>query len=325
MKLAPVDRDADTRTRHKWVTVVLALLVVLIAAFAIRAEFRVTSFSVVMREVRGIPWSQLFLSLAATVACYLVLSVYDLLGLRYVKKHVPLGRSLLASFYAYAFAQMLGFSAITGGTFRLRFWSASGLSTSDVLRAATFSAVGFWVGVLSACGMALTFEPLPPALLTYASAVLLRGFGVFFLATVAVYLVVGGLRQKPWAFGRMSFEMPGPMLVSIQAAVAIAEWTFAGLAAWVLLPAAPDLSFVTFLGLFSLAQGVALASHVPGGLGVFDTLIVLLLAPYVGASTAAASMVAYRAVYYVLPFVSACALLAVLAVVKRLAADRNAT
>ncbi len=322
--LAPTARDPSTSTRHRWVTIVMAILVVLISAFAIRAEFRVTSFSVVMREVRAIPSSRLLLSVVATVACYLALSVYDILGLRYVKKHVPLGRSLLASFYAYAFAQMLGFSAITGGAFRLRFWMASGLSTGDVVLAATFSAVGFWVGVLTACGMALTFEPLPVALLTYASVAALRGVGVCFLVAVAAYLVIGSVRQRPWTFRNFSFDMPGPFLVSIQAVIAIAEWVFAGGAAWVLLAPAPDLSFVTFLGLFALAQGVALASHVPGGLGVFDTLIVLLLAPYVGAASAAASMVAYRAIYYVLPFVSACALLAVLAVWQRLSLRRRA-
>ena len=302
---------------RRWLMPVLTLFVLIIAAFAIRAELRVTSYRAVMRGVQAIPTRQLLDALVATVACYFVLPLYDLLGLRYARKRVPLGKSYLASFFAYAFAQILGFSAITGGAFRLRFWTASGLSTTDVLRAATFSAVGFWVGILSACGMALSFEPLPPTLLTYASAAWLRAVGVFLLLAVASYLVLSSIRKKPVFFGGVAFEAPGLPLVSVQFVVAIVDWVLAGVVAWVLLPAAPGLTFVEFLGLFALAQGVGLASHVPGGLGVFDTLMVLLLSPYIGAEAAASSMVAYRVIYYVLPFAVACLVLALMVVRKR--------
>ena len=45
-----------------------------------------------------------------------------------------------------------------------------------------------------------------------------------------------------------------------------------------------------------------MASHVPGGLGVFEGLLVLLLKPYLSSGDLLPPLLVYRAVYYLLPF-----------------------
>ena len=304
-------------TWRRWLMPVLSLLVLVIAGLAVRQELRTTTYRAVMHGVAAMPTRALLNALLATVACYCILPMYDLLGLQYAKKPIPLLQSLRASLFAYAFSQSLGFAAVTGGAFRLRFWTANGLSTGDVARAATFSAVGFWIGILTACGLALTFETLPPAVLAYGSESWLRPVGVLLLGVVIAYLVLASVRKQPVAIGGLSFESPGLKLTAMQFAVAITDWVLAGAVAWALLPQTPGLTFIAFLGLFALAQGVGLLSHVPGGLGVFDSLMVLLLAPNVGAQTAITSLVVYRAIYYRLPFVIASLALAALVVRRR--------
>ena len=44
-----------------------------------------------------------------------------------------------------------------------------------------------------------------------------------------------------------------------------------------------------------------MASHVPGGVGVFEGLMVLLLKPYLTSAQLLPALVVYRAVYYLLP------------------------
>jgi phosphatidylglycerol lysyltransferase len=68
----------------------------------------------------------------------------------------------------------------------------------------------------------------------------------------------------------------------------------------VLLPPS-ELSFVSFLGAFLIAILLGMASHVPGGVGVFEGLMVLLLEPYLPAAQLLPALVVYRAVYYLLP------------------------
>src|SRR4029450_1068132 len=55
--------------------------------------------------------------------------------------------------------------------------------------------------------------------------------------------------------------------------------------------------------LVSVLLGVV--SHVPGGLGVFESLMLLLLAPYLSSAQLLPALVVYRAVYYLLPLVIA--------------------
>lgn len=86
------------------------------------------------------------------------------------------------------------------------------------------------------------------------------------------------------------------------------DWILAGSVLFVLLPAHTSLGFPQFLGIFLLAQVVALISHVPGGLGVFESII-LLSVPEIPADALLGSMLIYRGLYYLLPLSLAALLL----------------
>jgi phosphatidylglycerol lysyltransferase len=72
----------------------------------------------------------------------------------------------------------------------------------------------------------------------------------------------------------------------------------------VLLPAPqPDSAY--FLGAFLAAQLIALVSHVPGGLGVFESVMILLLQPWIDADAFLPALATYRVVYYLTPLLIA--------------------
>ena len=137
------------------------------------------------------------------------------------------------------------------------------------------------------------------------------------LGCVVAYLAFATLRKEPIVVREWEFQSPGPALAFGQLAVALTDWMLAALVTWVLLPKAPNLTFPIFVGLFALAQGVGLLSHVPGGLGVFDSLMVLMLAPFLASEQVLASLLVYRIVYYLIPFVAASFIATVLLVQRR--------
>ena len=92
---------------------------------------------------------------------------------------------------------------------------------------------------------------------------------------------------------------PGTALRQI--ALAVTDLALASAALYVLLPASANVSYVAFVGLYMVALAVSLLSLVPGGLGVFESILVLLL-PGVPAPQLLGALLAYRLVYYVLPF-----------------------
>ena len=65
----------------------------------------------------------------------------------------------------------------------------------------------------------------------------------------------------------------------------------------------------TFFGAYLLAQFAGVVSTVPGGLGIFETVILLRLHPSVSSSLLLGTLVVYRVIYYLLPLVGAIGLL----------------
>ena len=75
--------------------------------------------------------------------------------------------------------------------------------------------------------------------------------------------------------------------------------------------AAPRPAFVQAGGAFVGAQVVGLVSHLPGGAGVFDSLMVLFMAPSLAPSALLPALIAYRVIYYLAPLAVAVTAIAV--------------
>ena len=95
----------------------------------------------------------------------------------------------------------------------------------------------------------------------------------------------------------------------MQMLVASADLMAASSVLYSLLPAEITVSYPKFLGMFLTAQVAGITSHVPGGLGVVEAVLLLTLAPQDPAALMA-SMFVYRLIYYLLPLVLATMLLA---------------
>ena len=98
--------------------------------------------------------------------------------------------------------------------------------------------------------------------------------------------------------------MPGRVLAILlgQIVISCTDWLFACGVLYVLLPAGIKLSYPQFVGIFLLAQIAGLLSYIPGGLGVFETVILLLLSPFAESSAVFGSLLLYRLIYYLIPF-----------------------
>ena len=289
-----------------WAGAAAVVIVLAAALLVLREELAATGYRRVMDTLRALPNTQRFAALAATALSYLLLSGYDMLALIYIGARIAPARVLLSSSLSYGISQTLGFPLLTGNAVRVRFWTTWGLSTDEMARAAAFVSATFTVGIITVCGAALLIEPEGTLLLLHLPDVLTRVAGVALLLTAGAYLVWAARRTGlPMRIAGWEFPVPSLALATTQVAVALIDWCIAGLVLFVLLPDGHAVSFVPFLGLFVLAQSVGVLSHVPGGLGVFETLIVLALKPLIPAQETLVALLAYRAVYYLVPFVFA--------------------
>jgi phosphatidylglycerol lysyltransferase len=278
------------------------------ALWALHVELRHYSYHEVLREFRNLPADRIGLAVALTAVSYLLLTGYDALGVRYAGHALPYRRIALASFVGQAFSNAVGHDLIAGASVRLRLYSGWGLSTLAIAKVIAFCSMAFWLGFLTVAGVAFALEPLalPPALhLPFATA---RPLGVAFLVVIAALVVFSVRRRAPLVVRGLEFAVPSPGLLAAQLAISVLDWLAVGGALYALL-APPRLSFAGFIGFYLLVQLAAVVSQVPGGLGVFEGGMVLLLAPFVPAAAALGALLAFRVIYYLAPLAVAAALL----------------
>lgn len=260
-------------------------------------------------EARAIRGPRLLYALLLTALNYFVLTGYDYLAFRYIHRTLAYGKIAFASFIGYAFSNNIGMSMIAGSSVRYRLYTSWGFSIMEVTKMAAFYTLTLWLGLLFVGGLAFVVEPVAlPALmkLPFASA---RPLGVIFVAAVSGYIGWSAVRKKPVMIFNREIELPSTFLSLTQIALASLDWLLAGCVLYVLLPEGPGLSFPAFTGIYLLAQVAGLVSQVPGGVGVFETIVILLLPPGITAPQAVGALVLYRGIYYLLPLIIAAVML----------------
>jgi phosphatidylglycerol lysyltransferase len=286
-----------------WIPPVGMLLLLGVALFVMHHELAGTGYAHLRMSMQEIPASALRQAGLLTALSYLLLCGYDLLALHYVRTPLGVARAALTSLLAYALSQTLGFALLTGGAVRVRFWSMWGLSTQQIAQAAGFVSATFMVGVLAVCGFALALESHAMLGVLGVPVLLARVLAALLLALVGAYIGWAVLRANTDIEVRgWRIAVPTPGLAVTQVLLALLDWGVAGLVLYALLPAGHELPLLAFLGVFVLAQFVAVVSHVPGGLGVFESVMLVALRGIAPPAQLLAMLVAYRVVYYFVPF-----------------------
>lgn len=259
----------------------------------------------IARNLHAIPLRQVLLALLLTACSYSVLTGYDTLAIRYIHHPLKYSKIALTSFIGYAFSQSLGFPLFTGSSVRYRLYSSWGLSTAEIGQAIAFAGFTFWLGIFTIGGFALLLEPAAISGIFHMHPATLRPAGILLIGIVVLYLLWTTWIRKPLTIRGWTLQPPLISVSIIQIVLSSVDWAIAAAILYVLLPGGVHLSFLGYLGIFVLSQSLGVLSHMPGGLGVFDTAILLLLEDRVPAPQLLGALVAYRAIYYMLPLCAA--------------------
>jgi phosphatidylglycerol lysyltransferase len=282
---------------------ILGLILFAAALLVLRKELHAVTWHDLTSDVLATPPTQLLAALLLTALNYAALTGYDLLAFVYIGNSLSRWRVAGASFLAYAVANSVGFAMFSGAAVRYRFYTRWGVSAEELSRIVFSYSVTFWLGLLALGGISLVASPLPGAH-ELPGHELVAPVGWLLLLTSAAYLVAVVVRREPIRVFRFELPLPSPQIAFAQLGVSALDWALAAAVLYVLLPKS-ELSFLGLLGAFLAAQLLGLASHVPGGLGVFEGLMVILLKPFLSTAQLLPALVVYRAIYYLLPLATA--------------------
>jgi hypothetical protein len=127
-----------------------------------------------------------------------------------------------------------------------------------------------------------------------------RAIGIGLLSGAILLLAALGPASRPVNLFGWTLTLPSRTQGLAQIGIACIDLAFASAALFVLVPhLSPALYPAFFLG-YALAIIAALISHVPGGIGIFEGVIVATL-PNVEQPVLIAALIAYRILYYLVP------------------------
>ncbi len=260
------------------------------------------------RAIEATGGDQIAAAATLTAVSFLALTGYDALALRQLRARVKYRTTALASFTSYAISFVLGFPLITAGTVRYWIYSQVGLAAGKVASLTLIAAVTFWFGMIFMVGAGLTFRSEPISAINHFTPALNLLIGVGLLGGILCYLVWVSLRRRVVRVQGFRLELPGLWLSLGQILLGVIDQCAAAGVLYALLPYGTHLNFLTFATIYAFACILGIASHAPGGIGVFEAAM-LKAVPGVAEGPLLASLLLFRVIYYIAPFIMALALL----------------
>ncbi len=292
--------SARSALRHAPAVIGVALVVG--ALYVVQRELSTLRIADVLAAMDAIPAFSVWLAFAVTVVSYLVLTLYDALGTRFVGHPLSYGRIAFASFTAYALAHNIGFATLSGAAIRYRLYVLWGMAPMQIAGVVAFTRLTFVLGGLPLGGLVLLSVPWAiPGFGGWVATPVMYAVGLAMFGIVLAYAMRGAAGREPSRLFNTAIPLPGPRMAAAQILLATVDVALTALIFYVLLPDVPGLGFMAFLAVYVTAYTAALASHVPGGIGVFDGTMLVGLAPFLDPATIVGALLMFRLLYYILP------------------------
>jgi hypothetical protein len=277
--------------------IALGIVVTLLAAFLLYRTLSNYRLDEIIAAVWAIPFTRIALAGAFAAASYLCLTGFDWLALRYVEHPLRYRYVALASFVSLSLGHNIGFAALSSGAIRYRFYSRRGLSVGEIAKVILFCGITVGLGLAVLGGAALLLRSDIAMQMSGLGRAVTLTVGIACLAAPTGYLILAALVKRPLQIRNWRLEMPPFGLAAAQ--LIIAPLNFACVTACLhqTLLAVADLSYLTVAAAYVIAAASALITHVPGGLGVIETVVLYLLPEgrFIGA------LIMFRVIYFLVP------------------------
>lgn len=288
---------------------VVSILALCVALWFLERELAGLSREAIFGYIRAMPTLSLVSAMGLAACSYAILTGYDAVALKHLDKAIPYRRSALTAFMAYAVGHNVGFAALSGGSIRYRMYTLAGLSATEIARVIVFVTATFGLGASGLSGLALILMPGPLATVVNLPSPVLTAIGVLLLALPFIYLAGSFFRRTPLKVAHWQLALPRPTIALTQVGLSVADLVCAAATLYVLLDPILHTTFLAFLGVFLLAMAAGLISSIPGGVGVFEAVMVAAF-PGVDPVALLGTMIIFRLIYYVAPLALALTLLA---------------
>ena len=289
-------------------SIALRLVLLALASWALRRGLAGVHAAQLWSQFHAYGWRHAALALGCTAASFVTLGLIEVMALRAAGLHsrIPRRAAMTTAFVTHAFSQSVGLALLTGAAVRLRAYARYRMDAAAVGRTSAFVTLTVTLGLIACGAGAFLAGSEPLRLLGRELAVRPVGLMLAIVAFAYVVWSATALREVVGR-GRWQIRRPTARVAMGQLLLSSVDWLLTGTVLFALLPASAGIGYGEMLRAYLIAQTVGVASHIPGGAGVFEAVMFSLVARGDMAQQAAivAALVMFRIVYYLLPLISA--------------------
>jgi len=245
-------------------------------------------------------------ALGLTVLNYLIITFYDISVASQLKLQISFKHLSFVSLITFIINNNLGFGAFLGGILRFRFFSRMNIKIKDIGKYLVILSWVYWVGLIFLVFITFLFvEPQYVMELPFGK-IKITGSEIGLLSLVLLISffslsVIKDIFNLNW---KILFPIASFKRLIIITLISTLDWLILSFIFFFLLPNG-NLSFENFFPIFLVAQIGAVTSHVPAGIGIFDSIIIYYLKDFFNVNTLVLSLILYRFIYFLLPMILA--------------------
>ncbi len=279
-----------------WVRRATSAIFFAVAAYLIYRQVSTLSLGAFLAALASTHPAAVALSIVLTGASYLCLSGSEWLALQALSHPLSYRQAAGVAIPAYALTNTAGFSPATGTALRLELYAKHGLSAGQSAGVAMLAGTAVSLSGIVAAGLLVVVAPA-----TFAAA---------FHGSVWLALLAGGVLLAPgglwfWAFtpraprwlGGSHPALPDMRLRLLGLLAGVGDWLFSGAALFALLPHPHLSTYAGYMAVYITGCLLSAATGVPGGIGVFEAIVLTLSAVFSQAHETAAALLLYRGIY----------------------------
>lgn len=287
------------------IPIIFILILLSISIMAITSELKKYSIESVWLYLQNIPRWHKITALLMTILGYGLMTGYDLLGFTHINQKLAPLKIAFTAFISYAVGNTVGFTAFSGTAIRYRYYGLWGISKIKIAELIIFTHVTFWLGLFSVSGIVCLLDPLTLPAVIKLPFKSIHPLGFIFLFLVIIYFIISVTIKHSIKLGNDEITFPKPIISLMAIIITALDWSIAASVLYLLLPVNNHLSFIGFFGIYIVALTAGFISNVPGGLGVFETVVLYLRPESVSAADMLGGLIAYRMVYFFIPLIVA--------------------
>jgi uncharacterized membrane protein YbhN (UPF0104 family) len=276
------------------------LSIAAVAVWVLARRLGEIDFDEVLRDLGAVPMPIVLAALLCSAGVYTTVGLYEGIAVRLASGRNLRRQAFRTAVIANPVGRAIGVAMVSGGALRYRMYAPEGLSIREVGAVILLVAMPYVFGVGWLIDVSLLLHLQDASRAFQLPVAVVTVFGVLGLAKDVGWLAFVASRKEPITIGGQSIRLPSLRDALVQIAFGLVQISMMTTILYLFMPPELNMTWPAFVAIYCISFVAGQMSNVPAGLGVLEAALFLLL-PQVPPGKLVGAVLAYRAVYELIP------------------------